>query len=377
MDAPAPSKSMGATRILFLTCVIAVLLYVLYTTVSKGMHKSLRTEAVKKQCALVSPEDSIFVAMAVYSPGAAQAALNSLFARAFCPRRVSVGICFYGSLPPQDVLHTLLDKYPHLAQFSRAIKFCNAQHCSSAGAIIAAYDKLYGGEKYVLTLDAPCRFADEWDRRCIDWLREDPWRILTGHNGSDAARYPYFDGFDSDGLPQWTYTDLLRQPRKDVPVLTYNGGCAFAMAALYKDIMFDPECGVEPYFSLAMAARLYTQGCTFSAFVDQMFVARETPVHKVSYTKRNKARVLAQMLLKIRPEKTIPEADRGFGGGLYALGSYVSLEAYEAAMGVYFRKQDHVGRAALGLTQGASSEEILAKFGNMTDYYYYRRQVSK
>jgi hypothetical protein len=216
---------------------------------------------------------AIFVQIASYRDPQLVPTIKDMVAQAYKPEELK--ICIHNQYSETDEFSKDIDEFRNDSRFIIIDTPC----LESKGACGArhAIQQHYGGEDYTLQLDSHHRFVKDWDKECIEMikeLQEDGYKkpLLTGYIPSfDPENDPQarvqepwrmvFDRFIPEGaifflpetIPQWQ--ELL----KPVPARFYSAHFCFTLGSFAEEVQHDPEF----YFhgeEISVGVRAYTHG---------------------------------------------------------------------------------------------------------------------
>ena len=289
--------------------------------------------------------EKIFIQIASYRDPELPKTVASALSSAEHPERLVFGIC--RQFNPDDGCDSL-DAYAGDARFRIDDVDCkDSRGCCWARARVQA---LWQDEEYTLQLDAHHRFADGWDSDLIDMLDrcDSPKPIVTSYapqyniltevrNPGSCRMRPIFQGipvitrFRPESLGA---TKLMRHP-------FWSGHLMFTRGSFCREVPYDPEL----YFigeEISMAARSWTSGY-------DMFLPDKTTVwhqyvaggkrtrHWTDHTRANGSGEPYLLLDKIS-KRRVTRLLSGEDLGVFGLGTVRTLEDYENAAGICFRK---------------------------------------
>lgn len=292
-------------------------------------------------------EATIFVSVASYRDPECSATLESLFANATWPRRVSVGLCVQNApgdaacaLPPRE------ERGP--------VRTVRVPHERAAGPSPARFRcaALYRQEDFFMQIDSHTRFVPGWDRELLRQWRAtgNPRAVLTHYppaamtaavERGDLTTQMCGGGFGEDGGTMCSFT-AAEVPAGVVPRPTHYAASGFLIMprAATRAVPHDP--GLSFLFwgeEVLMAARLYTHGfdlynpsravCSHSyersaapnVYADNNAAGRPDWVAK---QRRSQARV--RKLLGWRDDNT--QAEAGGTGDPFGVGTVRSVGEY-------------------------------------------------
>ncbi len=236
----------------------------------------------------------IFLKIASYRDGELPRTIDSALLNAKFPQRIIFGICW------QYDEKTYLDLDPYIDHPN--FRISQFDYSQSKGCCWARHqcDLLYGGEEYMLQIDAHTRFAPAWDERYICMLEnlqsEKP--VLSTY----PAPFEYIDGKEHlyhDRGVQKLVLDHMRSDLttafKTIPVEDYSqppeshflaAGQIFAHGQFCENVEYDPEL----YFAgeeINLSVRAYTHGYEFFCPNEDLIwhlYKHSMPVHHSDHT---------------------------------------------------------------------------------------------
>jgi regulatory protein YycI of two-component signal transduction system YycFG len=161
-------------------CVVLAIIVILYVVKRLKDRSSRKQRAAKlqSQCQHVAATDTIFVNIAMYRDYTeCTNTLLDMFEKAYCPKRITVGICQH-LRDGQD--KNVLDIYRKAAKsqeqsYENQIRVLTEYAEDARGAMHARalVDKhLYRGEKYYLVIDSHSMFEKDWDLKLVQQLEK-------------------------------------------------------------------------------------------------------------------------------------------------------------------------------------------------------------
>jgi len=256
----------------------------------------------------------------VLTGGDTATTLENLFAHAACPSRIRVliadrrGVGLYDARAKQSQFIKGDRRY---TEFIRVTQGTNVFQQLKEG---------FKGEKYVVTLAPNCVFVQNWEQRAIDMIEAvEPNIVLVS---------PPVSGADQVGFPCAMNESPLQigkapcSPPRAIPALFWTAACSMSKADLWQRISHDNN----------ISAQFWCAGVRF-AVPPKSIIHSQFPVC-----------ALTEKATRIMHPK---------------------FADYEAYCGVAFNDDGSVkcsGRAIMGLTPDARSEEILIKFGSWGNY---------
>ncbi len=414
---------------------VLVLVVFLFLVVSICVHffsrtrlcnsKSLCCQQVLAQCQQMEPSETIFVSIPNYRDPETANTIYHLFAQAFCPHHIYIGLCsqvenpalyFHNQLIKSictlaAVCHdngsnSLFTENPELFFQSHirneSVPFSHARGPVPARSLIEK--RLYGGEKYILMIDSHMRFEKDWDKICMDMLHRCPSNkpILTmppsNYDGSSSSINTLSEFFVRDtnarnNPPRSTRTTTLFvdgiDGRTSLPLLRSRFyQCTSATAIPLKTSFWTPsfsftyakahdEVPYDPYLrnlfageEIAMSARLWTHGWDFFSPTQMVVLHRQDRSYRRTFWELKKspfdAEKRVQCLLDIRPMTSVRKETVLKDFASYDLGTNRTLKEYEVFCDINFPEKTFGGFARASLTYPPTNEEILTKVGSFS-----------
>lgn len=290
--------------------------------------------------------DQIFVKIASYRDAELPKTIRSALKNAKYPKRVTFGICWqYDEL-------TYLDLDPFID--SDNFRVYQTYYENSKGCCWARHqtDQLYGGEEYMLQIDAHTRFAPDWDERFISMLTslDADKPVISTY----PAPFKYIDGVEHQytdrgmqrlqvknfyrNLTTVFETKRLKDRSKPVKSKFLGAGQLFTYGRFCHEVEYDPEL----YFmgeEISLAARAYTQGYDFYCPNEDLLwhhYQHSMPVHSLDHADNQQSKAMERLR-----ELFIEDSTKL---GKYGFGTVRSLADYEEFAGLdfkerYYRKQ--------------------------------------
>ena len=304
----------------------------------------------------------IFVSIANYRDPEIVPTLQSLFANAQNPERITAGVL--SQVDIQNDLNCVPLQDNRVKQF--VIDYRASPGLSWARSFI--FQNLLSDEDFILQIDSHSRFAPGWDKIALDnWAACNDPKAYVSHyppgytledgNAELLFHQQIFKNFDSDDLPK-VITKVLQD--RDAPTEVqrsplFAGGCYFAPSHAVRSVPYDPMI----YFNgeeITQAVRLYTHGYNgYTPKQSFMWHKYRKPtdnnrrMHWEDHTEFSDQHKLARErihhLLRIA-FSTNPKAVESLN--LYNLGDVRSLHDYEAFAGISFRNKYLSERALTG-----------------------------
>jgi Glycosyltransferase (GlcNAc) len=318
----------------------------------------------------------IFVSIASYRDTECQWTVKDLFEKATYPDRVFVGICWQ-SIPEEDADCFEVSTRPaqcrviHVdARQSRGVCWARSQ-----------VQSLWRGEEYFFQIDAHSRFEPGWDEISIAMLKScpSPRAVLSSYPTSYVP--PNQLGprnvvvispkeFDDRGLLAFTSAGTPEEKAPETPTPTHyiGAGLFFAPSEVIREVPYDPYI----YFTgeeITLAVRLWTHGwdlfapnrvTVFHEYSERPNKRRHWHDHKLWHEMSEKAGQRVRYLLEGRECR---DASSLIDVGRYGLGKSRSLEEYQNATGVDFKRQTIQGKDSSEIEAGLPSDARTARIG--------------
>jgi [Skp1-protein]-hydroxyproline N-acetylglucosaminyltransferase len=407
---------------LFSIIIVTIILVGIYQIWSwyKQFQKTQYKRTIDQQCEIAmgggegrrNPNgNTIFVSIASYRDEECAKTIFDLFEKAYCPFRITVGVCEQNYPTDDDVL----ESYRKLAQsgisdFSDRIRIIRLSADEAKGPMYARHlieTQLFRGESFYLVTDSHMMFTPHWDKKLIDeWNMCLQWSekpILTTYpddfkshhrtwppSGYDNRNGSYlrFKKFnDSTGLVEIEGPQFLRRPTAPVKGLFWAGGLSFGASSIINEVPFDPFC---PYAFLgeeiSMAARLWTHGYDFyhpttmimyhmwertnrPTFWQQFDHAKDK-IHRERRKQEKESYTRLQKLLGIVSGSTVVAP--------YGLGSHRPLNEYEKLIGINMATKQITSLAGIiGVPDKSPASDILCRFGTWKNFEQAKNLLSR
>jgi hypothetical protein len=367
---------------------------------------------IDQQCQSLDPEETIFVSIASYRDKECAETIYDLFEKAYCPFRISVGVCQQNySQVDEDVF----EKYKQLAQkgtgdFSDRIRILRLDADEAKGPMYARHlieKRLFRDERFYLITDSHMMFTPNWDQRIIEeWnacRMQSPKPILTMYPDDfkphhrtipplnyDKAKGSYmrFKKFnEKTGVIEIEGPSFARKP--PAPMLSmFWGACfSFGLSTMISEVPFDPHCDYVFFGEeISMGVRLWTSGYDFynptTMYVYHMwernrptfwqqFNDKSNAVHRERQQKEKEGYDRLQKVLGMSPEPVtvLPP---------YGLGTVRTMDDYERFIGISMRKKQFTSLSGImGVVEKAPAHEILCKFGTWKNFERAKQMLSK
>lgn len=373
--------------------VCIVVLISLFGWMKRRRDREKQRERVLRACAGESAGDTIFVSIPSYRDSEAAHTLRSLFARARCPSRVYVGIYIQNAPDDTDPVSeyvSLTGKWNDPFALTDHVRALRVPHRRAAGPYAARYNVhkyLYRGERYVLQIDSHTMFCQDWDRVLIEELHntQDPRCVLTtipqiytfeerhGDATKHAAEptFPFLNYIDEAHLPHFVARACVGKPNKPFPVISWFPGFSFSRGDLWREVPYTQ--GVTHLFNgedIFMAARMWTRGWTFYA-PSRMPVFTTFDTSYRATVDSDFARDSVREAHRIASLRHISDACFTMSRGMIGpdhLGSVRPLDTFWKMCGIAPATRRATPAAFAGTTNEASVDEILVKYGSVSDF---------
>jgi hypothetical protein len=364
-------------------------------TVVKSVSNRRRLK--QDQCRQLDSSETIFVSVASYRDPECASTVFDCLEKAYCPLRVFVGVCQQNYDVDLDTLegYTRLQEQSGSGNYRDQIRVLSMSAGDAKGPMFARArieQELYHGEKYYLIIDSHTLFSENWDQKLITSLHLCPHDkcVLTMYPGNYSGRketsdlpatYLRFKQFHPDtGLPEMEGPQCVHKSSRPLPSLFWGGCCSFARGDLMiRDVPYDPHCDyVFQGEEISMAARLFTNG--YDLYSPQEMVlfhkwARQRPTFweqftgtSVEHQKRQEREQRGYKRLRFLFGLEAQDQTDPIVLGEYGLGRMRSLRDYQDYCGLDFLLQQVQDHAKLGVTWNASNEEIMVKFGSLSEF---------
>ena len=216
---------------------------------------------------MYSCEDSIFVQIASYRDSDLPNTIQSALENADRPDRLRFGICWQYD----DLTYTDLDPYIEDQRFQiTQFYFEDSMGCCWARN---QTNLLYQNEDFTLQIDAHTRFAENWDTRYINMLRQldcdKP--LLTTYPAPFVTKNGFDDLFMDRGIQRLKLNRLRKnlttflgtEPVENTEYCASSqfigAGQIFTLGKFCKEVEYDPDLYFEGE-EISLAARAYTHG---------------------------------------------------------------------------------------------------------------------
>ena len=394
--------------LLLFIAIFLLVLIVIYNVTKTNFRSSIGSR-VRRQCQEIAPSETIFVSIPEYRDSEAAFTICNLFARAYCPFHVYVGVCSQRTTgvdsdlmkeiisiatAPSAHRHGSINFTDHVEAFLREhVRVETVQSVLAKGPVIARASierNLYKGQKYIMMIDSHMRFRDNWDKTAMENLNrcDSPKPILTMY----PAHYISMGNQEPDGMseknPAGPPTCLFAcdltdkgivglqarqcafRPSKPLVQLFWTPCFSFTYATAHQEVPYDPHLRYLFYGEeISMTARLWTAGWDFFCPQEMLLRHNWDSSYRPSFKELNKSAVNAeqrvQALLGIRATSSLhPNVTSKLEK--YGLGNRRSLAAYEQFADLNFANHFLGQRAKFGLSpyQGSDNEEMLCKIGS-------------
>ena len=392
-----------------------------------NLTQELKTKYTKhtidQQCQLIPTNETIFVSIPSLSDPQCAETIHDLFEKAYCPFRITVGVCQHNSEIDQDVLTS----YKLLAEKSirdfsdriRMLRFPVEEAKGSTHARHLIETKLFRNEQFYLIIDSHTLFTPHWDKKLVEeWnsckqYSKNP--IITSYPSNckpfdrtwtpseydiqhgNFTRIKQFDPLLK--IPQLEGVSMNRNPSTPLLGLFWSKRFSFSDSSIIKQVPFDPH--YEFMFSgeeWAMTVRLWTSGYDFfhptTSIIYHMWnihsplIMKELRDHEQYVFQKSNSnspsksfqslydsqlasyKRLHNMLGIIDNQVTIIPP--------FGLGNQRSLNEYEQFIGFQFSKQQLLSLSGLlGLPDQTPSSDILCRFGTWKQFEFIKNNISK
>lgn len=350
-------------------------------------------ERILRACAGSRAGDTIFVSVASYRDPEVAHTLRSMFARAKCPSRIFVGLCVQNSaddIDPVSEYVRLTAKWNDPFSLTDHIRTLKIPHVRARGPCHARHQiqsLLYKGEKYVLQIDSHTMFAQGWDNFLIDDLHRaaNQRTVLTtipqiytfderhGDMTRHAAEptFTFLSHIDEDLIPHFMARTCVGKPNRPFPVVSWFPGFSFSTGDIYREVpytieMADLQNGEDFY----MGARMWTRGWNFRSPTRMPLYTTFDDSYRATLCKdfsHDDERRLARMTALRHMRATLSDRSGGVMGPNH-LGSVRTLSSFWLMCGIAPLTRNATPACFAGTTNEADVDEIMAKYGSVTDF---------
>lgn len=304
-----------------------------------------------------APDDWLLVLCAVRSERAFCRTCVSLYDQAYCPHRITLCVCFYDApVVSDDFINKLCDKRPDMEKWLRTTRTVYAQGHSAARALAHAWARLVHPDdpekfRYSLLCTSACKFAPEWDRSmmsCASLLS--PQHVFCGQVYPDVGlgsfSYLSVPAYEQQCVPPINSVRLARQPGNVCPNMFFT--CSLVLGHFGRVV--PTEAYSEPINSFITGLQLYCNDNVETLCFPYVPLANiEIPIENVS-----------QNDMATQHQKMLAMLDAYRSSGL--------LQEYERLTGLRLQTFSSVGRALLGVSRDPQYDEIVSKYGTMSEY---------
>jgi len=313
--------------------------------------------------------------------------LVRLFESARCPYRVFVSI-HETRTTPENPLPNLVDMYTDIVSkraFSVPQTHVRVYQSGSdvASGPLQALDRLFRAsyrlQPYTLVMHDATDLVDEWDALCIETIRVGEQRlgsvVLTCvPSTNEFVRFPVVSRMSSAHLPVVGGLPLSQTKSGGAPdivpsLLVTLQFCFLPSSAILLSGVFVPhdnDTWVLDGVDYLVSARLAHVGFTFA--VPTRVLARCAPKDAFASYWATRDALRAFVASHETVSKTMLRAHRALRARLEKDG------AFEAAVGINFKRGVALGRARLGMTRESTMSEIVKKFGSIGAFHNARSQ---
>ena len=386
---------MKSGLLIFLVIILVLSLITLIRR-AHGRSKNRKLALLAQQrCREVGNSPTIFVSIPSYRDPECLDTLQELFAQAYCPLRIFVGICEQ-NYPLDGHVERQYRNLPNEVKYLDNVRICQMHPSEAEGPILARHvieRDLYRGETFLLMIDSHMQFSRYWDRDLLQMWKDchDSHSILTTYPGdfvdssrshqSDKGTFLRFRRFDKKTkLPELTSQAFRKLPSCSYPSLFQAACFAFSPASRIWEVPHDPYCHyVFPHEEFLMSARLWTHGYNFMSCPSvpvrhrwerkrptfwEQFSDSGNQVHQQRRRLEDKGNRRSRRLLRMESGWELEqEAEK------YGLGNIRSFDDYLDFCGLSLVHQSWETHSKLGTRKNAPSHEILAKYGSFEEFY--------
>jgi hypothetical protein len=377
-------------------------------------RKKRKRSEIDRHCQQLSHDETIFVSIASYRDHECANTVFDLFEKAYCPFRITVGICQQNySQVDEDVL----EAYKKLAlggtsDFSDRIRIVRIDADEAKGPMYARHlieKKLFRGERFYFITDSHMLFTPDWDKNLItEWnqcrqlslkpiltMYPDDFkphhRLMPPLNYEKApGSYLRFKKFNEQtNMIEIEGPGFLRKPTAPVPSMFWAGCCSFGSSSMIQEVPFDPFCDYVFFGEeILMAIRLWTAGydlynpTTMYCYhmwdrnrptFWQQFSDKNNTIHKTRRQKEREGYDRLKKILNMSPEPVTIMPPYGLNPN-----NTRNQEQYEKIIGVNLRThQFHSLSGIMGVMDNAPAHEILCKFGTWANFENAKRLLGK
>lgn len=383
-------KTMSTLTICGICVVVSIIvIYIMWQNRTSAATLSRRARV---DCMNICPGETIFVSVPSFRDRNCRYTLLDGFRKARCPFRVFFGVCIQTEDTDPDEIREArrLLKRSGLKGLKRRVRNVTFKSTDATGPMFARYctAQMYGGEKYVLMIDAHMQFSQDWDEELIRQLHLCPSSkpVLTTYPGGfltydepgrdTNGHYMRFKTFNQNGFPEYENVHFSKRPGIPQPNLFWGACMSFSLASVLQEVPFDPHA---PFVFIGeetvMAARLFTSGydlfCPIGSPVKHMWTRKDRSgtfwdnmhdddTRAVERSSYRRLKVLFGMLPESSvDQECIKHLDH------YGFGSQRSLEEWKSWTGLDLTRSYAAEWAKTGLTRFPSDDEMLTKTGSI------------
>ncbi len=288
--------------------------------------------------------ESIFISIASYRDNELDRTIRDCTVKAAHPERLIFGINW------QHDSHEFFEQL-----YDRRCKVIEADYRESKGACWARHEaqKLYAGEDFVLQIDSHMRFVPQWDRICVDGIRQLQQRgnrrviisnLMPSYDPDNDGNLPRvfltcrLGQFNQDGALALKASVVGEAPGRFSPGFSVSAAFIFSIGDLYREVPIDPDL----YFDgeeISYAARAYTHGYDLyqchHPIVYHYYTRKGDRKHWDDHGDWGGRSLTAKARMRTLLMGTGEVADLG----LYGLGTVRSLADYERYTGIDFKNR--------------------------------------
>jgi hypothetical protein len=401
------STTLGISVVILLGFLCFYYLYKMY----KNSKKRNQRKRIDQQCQLLPFDETIFVSIPSYRDNQCAETIFDLFEKAYCPFRITIGVCQQNAPVDEDVIVA----YKKLAKngvndFSDRIRMIRIEPDEAKGPMYARHlieKNLFRGEKYFMNIDSHMLFTPDWDKHIIE-----EWRICAQWSAKPVltmypedfkphhrifpmlnydktpGSYLRFKKFnDKTGIIEIEGPSFLRKPTVPVLSLFWAACFSFGPGSMVQEVPFDPYCDYVFFGEeISMAARLWTSGYDLynptTMYCYHMW-ERNRPTYWQQFddnsNRKHQERQELEKLGYDRMKKVLHMSSEPVTVmPPHGMGTIRSFEAYENFIGIEMKSKKFTSLSGImGLMDGATAQEILCKFGTWKKFENAKDMLSK
>ena len=404
-----PSWSIIVGIIIFIIIVIICIAWV-YRWYQHLCHQH-RRKIVDKQCRSTPFDQSIFISMPSYRDTQCAETLFDLFEKAYCPFRITVGVCQQNAPIDEDIIVA----YKKLAasginDFSDRIRIIRLDAGEAKGPMYARHlieKNLFRGEQFYMNVDSHMLFTPNWDKHLIE-----EWNICAQLSAKPViTMYPEDFKAHNRTIPMYNYEktagsylrlkkfnektgvieiegpSFMRIPNTPVPSLFWAACFSFGPSSMVQEVPFDPYCDYVFFGEeISMAARLWTSGYDLynpmKMHCYHMW-ERNRPTYLSQFNDNSNEKHKERQILEAAGYDRIKKILHMSNEPVtvlppYGMGTVRPFEEYEKLIGIHMKDQKFTSTSGImGLLDTASAQEILCKFGTWKNFENAKNTILK